>query len=1431
MNSPDGHYSNVTLHSNIFIDVGNDVHPLFVTRAGKLVFNPFFTEDVPDPTPTPSPSPTSTPGPTPTPTVSASLSPTPTASPTPTPTATDTSTPTPTATPTGTPESTPTPSPSPSPTETPERVVGMKQSAVVTVENYRYVFDDRDANVDKFALYVGDFTFKNVSPEHPIGFILTDGMYEVSGDDTKKLEKEVEVDGDVRKVEYWYGDVKLTISGDFGMGSYTCYYHGWMGGENRLKYDEAFKPTVEGLLGVSLDDTYNNSLFTGTKTLILQSVVANDVFARGTMYALTETPVPGAEYVLHVSGKNYYCVGRADAKNTYISDAGETKTVSWGYYYTVMISLDIQPIDIAFAYKTADGVYAIDYTVSAATSSETITFLPETIPSVERPEEWIQMTRGNSYEPVILAAFAQPVDNLLNLAAIEGSLDVGEKMPDVGFKVKYEEYAYNYVMYVTIKNDGAYVVELGDVLFVVDSADNVRGVSSTVITTSGVPMFVIQVYSNVTGGYENLLFKFMKHKDSVQLISDRLYDLDAIFISTKTSEYTQDAPLTFNFGVIEKKISGPYDWVSINVDSSNMNFMNVFSSFLSDVVAVRSKTAVIYKGGGGWIGDLSTLNTREFYIVKTAGSGPYDWKFDAKLLNTIDQPVIENGYNWISYPLTFTTDASVFVTNYIDNFKQYVSEVLSQKGVLIKSHVTNSWYGTLSDFRSNEGYIVNVKEAPVGETFVMKYPNSSMSYVKINNSDVIGRYTLAVSDMRFYYDAVRFEITSETEGKLTLVLDGASHVVTLNTTAAAAGAAVETWLDDSYVSLAPTRVEGEFPTSATTTMTTDEVVTIQKVRVVMSYTLELFSGEYILTMNGYLDFYGTVGTPDPMTMVAGEPVWLSQISGTTFKFTGTRDGSVTLPNTPTPTVTSNIITGPNAPVLQVLNKGATAEVYLNTNGQARGVASFQLEFVKPIFISGATMNLHSDKFTVSISDNKIIGVQMSGSPVEVTASTTTLMLTINLGSGSVAVLNAATSSLVDSNGDSLDMSSIRVAETPTPTPTTTTYPTPTPTTSADNTVVMTSDAPVVQAKVNGTNVEVYVNTSGQTSAFTAFQVAFNAGIIINGTPSIPASVPNGSAITLSNTTSMVMGMQVSATPVEFGFDVPTLFLIIPIEDASHASLDSANTKLTNAAGVSLDMSSITGAGRVLNSVTSAPGEVLGDVSGDGTCNISDVQLVINEIFNPGTLSAAQRAAADINQDSTVDVSDLQLVINIIFGLYFASTPTPSDDSVYVRVLSDGYELHANDDLSILYFSKNGDILLEILPQLGIEEQPITVPAHCAIMKLTNDWNIVYPRMKVSDISKMDIQFLYKGHQQGLVTPTMSAAMIRSAITASLYFSVSGSASDAFWALTTSTADGIKFWFREDLSVEWVSQIQVGSMSMAGYTSIVRKIDVDVDDER
>ena len=89
---------------------------------------------------------------------------------------------------------------------------------------------------------------------------------------------------------------------------------------------------------------------------------------------------------------------------------------------------------------------------------------------------------------------------------------------------------------------------------------------------------------------------------------------------------------------------------------------------------------------------------------------------------------------------------------------------------------------------------------------------------------------------------------------------------------------------------------------------------------------------------------------------------------------------------------------------------------------------------------------------------------------------------------------------------------------------------------------------------------------------------------------------------------------------------------------------------------------------------------------------------------------------------------------------------------------------------------------------------------------------------------MELQFLYKGNPQGLISTMLSESVIRNIIEAAMYFSVSGTYQDAYWALTAAD-EGISSG-SEDVVQDWVSQVQIGSMTMAGYTSIVRQIDVD-----
>ena len=55
--------------------------------------------------------------------------------------------------------------------------------------------------------------------------------------------------------------------------------------------------------------------------------------------------------------------------------------------------------------------------------------------------------------------------------------------------------------------------------------------------------------------------------------------------------------------------------------------------------------------------------------------------------------------------------------------------------------------------------------------------------------------------------------------------------------------------------------------------------------------------------------------------------------------------------------------------------------------------------------------------------------------------------------------------------------------------------------------------------------------------------------------------------------------------------------------------------------------------------------VLGDVTGDGNVDVSDVNMIINVML--GKVSAT--GSADVDHSGTVDVVDVNMVINIMLG--------------------------------------------------------------------------------------------------------------------------------------------------------------------------------------
>ena len=251
-------------------------------------------------TPTITPTPTSTR--TPTPTIGVSPTPTPTNTVTPTVTNTVTPTVTNTVTPTVTPTVTNTVTPSPSVN------VGTFQCLSQTQNNYVQITYEtplaRNVYVINNVLYDaydfigvtnGTYRLTTIPTTDPIGFVINDtSLFEVTQGNVWGTNT---VEG--INVTYYTGDITFVVKGDFGAISYNCYYHGYMGGQTRLKYSNTcpvaptptptVTPTVTPTRTATPTPTRSSGIATPTPTITLTPTISLTPTT-----SITPTPTPSA---------------------------------------------------------------------------------------------------------------------------------------------------------------------------------------------------------------------------------------------------------------------------------------------------------------------------------------------------------------------------------------------------------------------------------------------------------------------------------------------------------------------------------------------------------------------------------------------------------------------------------------------------------------------------------------------------------------------------------------------------------------------------------------------------------------------------------------------------------------------------------------------------------------------------------------------------------------------------------------------------------------------------------------------------------------------------------------------------------------------------------------------------------------------------------
>ena len=92
-----------------------------------------------------------------------------------------------------------------------------------------------NGNSGLYGMTTGTYIFKNVSASHPMAFLNYGKTNNITYSGQYAQGNKQGADG--YQYPYYYGDVTVTVNGNFGFLSYECFYHGYMGGENNIIFD------------------------------------------------------------------------------------------------------------------------------------------------------------------------------------------------------------------------------------------------------------------------------------------------------------------------------------------------------------------------------------------------------------------------------------------------------------------------------------------------------------------------------------------------------------------------------------------------------------------------------------------------------------------------------------------------------------------------------------------------------------------------------------------------------------------------------------------------------------------------------------------------------------------------------------------------------------------------------------------------------------------------------------------------------------------------------------------------------------------------------------------------------------------------------------------------------------------------------------------
>lgn len=432
--------------------------------------------------------------------------------------------------------------------------------------------------------------------------------------------------------------------------------------------------------------------------------------------------------------------------------------------------------------------------------------------------------------------------------------------PSIAFDVNVNDYAYNFILPIQIEMGNDNVSESflsqNDVIILLDRDNNVRGIGSIYNSNT----IYVQAHTNTTS-IEQYTIKLYKHT-SDHFANRSVITIDTIDIYTKNglvyTEYAEISginPIKIKIGEIDVLLKAPFDWFSLNVQTTNPTFGIYLSSVLQNMTSLKSQKGLIIKTSqGGYVGSLDsdagivinmTLNT--FYMIRLISDSRLI--FHGKSLNNTQVTYeLIDGDNWISNPY----DVSLSLNEYVQKFEN--GTILYGKDG-ISTMINSQWIGSINSIVPNKGYILNNN---ISETITF---------------DVTHHENIQVEDKNtFDISLDNFPIVNS--GNIEFI-DSTSLHVNINGTIFECNTQSQFYYYDSDLK---TMVPTVFESTNEISMQIDSQATAVKCKGILTYTFLNNNSQYDVLLSGYIDFFLKIGFDDPFTNETAKFKWMSEIA-------------------------------------------------------------------------------------------------------------------------------------------------------------------------------------------------------------------------------------------------------------------------------------------------------------------------------------------------------------------------------------------------------------------------------------------------------------------------------------------------------------------------------------------------------------------------